>query len=303
MTDSGKAGPGYWTTREVAAYLRLHEKKIYQLVSEGRLPAARISGKWLFEKELVDRWVRERTVYPGAGVLAGLLDRVLVLQGSDDWLLDRALTAVRPALPQSLVSARVGSLAGLSLLEQGRAHLAGVHVEEPELRRAWAGEGPLSLLGLFRRQQGLMLAPGHEVGIRDLADVVSRGLRFALRQPGSGTHRLTERLLGEQGLSLEALQTVGPFVSHLESALAVRSGQAEAALGIRVAADQVGLPFVPLCEETFQLAVPARLFGEGPVAAMLERALDWLRGPGARAAAGYDLSPLGQLTLVPQPGG
>jgi excisionase family DNA binding protein len=292
----------------MAAYLRLHEKKIYKLVSEGRLPAARISGKWLFEKELVDRWVRERTVYPSHGVLAGLLDRVLVLQGSDDWLLDRALSAVRPALAQSLVSARVGSFGGLSLLEQGRAHLAGVHVEEGELRRAWSsgsieGAGPLSLLGLFGREQGLMLAPGRDAGIRDLADVVAQGLRFALRQPGSGTHRLTERLLAETGLSVEALRTVGPFVSHLESALAVRSGVAEAALGIRVAADQVGVPFVPLFEETFQLAVPARLFGEAPIAGALERLLHWLRGPAARSAPGYDFTPLGRLTLVGTPGG
>ena len=293
MSDSSK----FWTTREVAAYLRLHEKKIYKLVADKQLPAARVSGKWLFEKELVDRWVRERTVYPDRGVLAGLMDRMLVFQGSDDWLLDQALGTVRRAIPQSVVTARVGSLKGLSLVRQGRAHLAGVHVDEPDLRSAWSADEPLCLLGLFRRQQGLVVSEAAAT-VRDLADVVSRDLRFALRQPGSGTYRLTERLLTEAGLSLDALTTVGPYVSHLESALAVRSGLADAALVIRIAADLVGLPFVPLYEETFQLALPSRTFAESPVATMLERALDWLRGPLAKQALGYDLSPLGRLTVI-----
>jgi len=293
MSDSSP----YWTTREVAAYLRLHEKKVYKLVAEGKLPAARVSGKWLFEKELVDRWVRERTVYPDAGVLSGLLDRMLVFQGSDDWLLDKALSGIRGLLPQSLVSARVGSFRGLSLIRQGRAHLAGVHVDDAELRRAWSGDEALCLLGLFTRQQGLVVSPAAR-GVRDLSDVAAQNLRFALRQEGSGTYRLTERLLQDAGLSLAHLRTVGPYVSHVESALAVRGGLADAALVIRVAAELTGLPFVPLYEETFQLALPSRLFGEGPVAAMLERVLDWLRGPVARQALGYDLSPLGRLTLI-----
>jgi excisionase family DNA binding protein len=54
----------YLTTREVAAYLRLNEKKVYELVAQGQLPAARISGKWLFPKHLVDQWVERNTLYP-----------------------------------------------------------------------------------------------------------------------------------------------------------------------------------------------------------------------------------------------
>jgi putative molybdopterin biosynthesis protein len=69
----------YWTTKEVAKYLRLNEKKIYALVARGELPAARISGKWLFDKELIDAWIRQHTQLPEDGVMQALVDRLLVL--------------------------------------------------------------------------------------------------------------------------------------------------------------------------------------------------------------------------------
>ena len=93
----------YWTTKEVAGYLHLNEKKIYAMVAEGKLPAARISGKWLFEKDLVDAWIRQNTIHPPAGLLGHLVERLLVIQGSDDWLLERALGRLREALPTSVI--------------------------------------------------------------------------------------------------------------------------------------------------------------------------------------------------------
>ena len=79
----------YLTTREVARYLRLNEKKVYALVSEGQLPAARLSGKWLFPKHLIDQWVERKTVIPVSGLMGALLGEMIVIQGSDDWLFSR----------------------------------------------------------------------------------------------------------------------------------------------------------------------------------------------------------------------
>jgi putative molybdopterin biosynthesis protein len=83
--------PEYLTSSEVARYLRLNQKKIYALVTQGELPAARISGTWLFPKELVDEWLNSHTVNRSGGATDVLLDRVLVLQGSDDGLLSRVI--------------------------------------------------------------------------------------------------------------------------------------------------------------------------------------------------------------------
>jgi putative molybdopterin biosynthesis protein len=286
----------YWTTKDVARYLHLNEKKVYALVAAGQLPAARISGKWLFERNLVDRWIREHTTYPSTGVMSAVLDRLLVVQGSDDWLLDQVLDFLRDGLEVSVVSSRVGSLHGLQALRDGRAHLAGLHLDARNLKAALPVEPASYLFGLYRREQGLVVAPGHRRSVRSLAAVAEQGLRFAARQRASGTWKLTERLLAEAGIEPDGLDCVGPFSSHLEVALAVEQGQADAGLAIRVAAELAGVPFVPLREEEFQLAIPAAYFGHPTVVPALDLTLGFLRRRRrAGGAPGYSFTSLGRL--------
>jgi putative molybdopterin biosynthesis protein len=289
----------YWTTKEVAKYLRLNEKKIYAMVAAGELPAARISGKWLFDKELIDAWVSQHTRLPDVGMMQALVDRLFVLQGSDDWLLDQALGSLREQLDQAVVSARVGSFAGLEAIGRGRAHFAGIHVADADLPRAMRSGPPTYLVGLFGRQQVLVVGAKHKGAVQGVEDVVARGLRFAIRQPGSGTHRLTETLLKQAGHSLDELEAKGPYTSHLEVALAVAHGVADAGLVIQVAAELTRQVYVPLLEETYRLAIPAALFTQDTVARFLDRMLDWLDKRQPDQAPGYSFAPLGKLIAPP----
>ncbi len=289
----------YWTTQEVAKYLRLNQKKIYAMVAAGELPAARISGKWLFEKELIDAWVRQNTRLPDEGVMHALVDRLFVLQGSDDWLLDQALGSLRQQLDQAVVSARVGSFAGLDAIGRGRAHFAGIHVADSDLPRALAPGPPTYLVGLFERRQVLVVGAQHTDAVQSLEDVVERGLRFAIRQPGSGTHRLTETLLKKAGHGLDELNVDGPYSSHLEVALAVAHGAADVGLVIQVAADLTRQAYVPLLEETYRLAIPAALFTQDTVARFLDRLLNWFDKRRPDQAPGYSFAPLGKLMAPP----
>jgi excisionase family DNA binding protein len=288
--------PEYLTTKEVARYLRLNEKKIYAMVAAGKLPAARISGKWLFPKHLVDRWVEQRTVVPPADVLERLLDRMLVIQGSDDWLLNRAIEQFNQQAPDdyAVVSARLGSLAGLGALGRGQAHLATYHVGEDEARDALGRRGAHYGLTLFRREQGLIFDGARHPGIRDLADVAQRGLRFAERQPAAGTYHLVLDALTRLGLTREQLTRVGPFTTHLELALAVRAGRADAGVGIQVVAEQCGLDFAPLAQEPFKLAVPTGAMGHPRIV----RFFDYLQQnlPRVGSTTGYQLD--GRLELL-----
>ena len=275
----------YWTTKEVAAHLRLNEKKIYAMVAAGQLPAARISGKWLFEKELVDRWVRENTIQPTGGLMGALADKLLVVQ----WLLDKTLGEVRSQLDQAVATAPVGSFAGLAALASGHAHAAGIHVADEELGSALGGLPPTWLIGLFQRQQVLVLRRDLVDEVAGLEDVLERGLRFAARQPAAATWRLTQRLLTDVGLEPSRLTTVGPYDSHLGVALAVAGGEADAGVAIRIAAELTHLPCVPLFEETFRLAV------QPSIARFLERTLDHLDVQRRRNVPGYRFEPLGRL--------
>lgn len=288
----------YLTTREVARYLRLNEKKIYALVSEGKLPAARISGKWLFPKELIDQWVDDHTVRPPGSLMGAVLEQMVVVQGSDDWLFSRCTERFLGRREIPVVSAKVGSLAGVMAVDGGRAHLAGCHVDNRAVQSSLRGSGGLYLIHLFSREQGLMLDAERHPGVGGPADVARLGLRFADRQPLSGTHRLARRLFEADDVPFDELERCGPYTSHLEVALAVRNGQAGAGLGIRVAAELAGLDFVPLATEPFKLAVPAALASHPHMAAFLEFVFDDL-GIAARGGfAGYGFDKLGTMEAI-----
>jgi putative molybdopterin biosynthesis protein len=286
----------YWSTKEVAKYLRLNEKKIYTLAAAGQMPATRISGKWLFQKSLIDHWMSDNTVYPASMLLKNLLERLLVIQGSDDPLLERAFESIRASLGISIAYARVGSLLGLKAIRDEHAHLASFHVGKDDVRRQLATKHPCFLFGIANREQGLVLSKRYRGKIKKMKDLKGQNLRFAIRQKSSGTYRLMERLFSQSGLSTSRLSHQGPFYSHLEVALSVRSGLSDAGLCVRPAADQCGLHFVPLCEESFQLAIPQTYFGHPRVARFIERILDWFEKQERAGIPGYHFDNLGSVT-------
>jgi len=289
----------YMTTREVATYLRLNEKKVYDLVAKKQLPAARISGKWLFPKNLIDQWVGENTMYPPAGLMGAVLEDLVVVQGSDDWLLARASEHFQSQCTVPVVSTQVGSLAGLEAVGQGRAHLAGCHVGNAQVTQALHGQG-CCLLTLFERSQGLVLDRGLHPDITGLESLDGPSLRFARRQPKSGTHQLLQRLLGEAGLDDAELPGVGPFSSHLELALAIRRGEADVGLGTGLCAELCGLDFIELHTESYKLAVPLTFVSHPRLAAFLEFVLADLKATAAGGVTGYGFGELGHMEMMGQ---
>jgi excisionase family DNA binding protein len=287
----------YLTTREVAKYLRLNEKKIYDLVARGQLPAARISGKWLFPRHLVDEWVARNTVCPATGLLGAVLDELVVVQGSDDWLFTRASEHFQGEQNVPVVATRVGSLAGLAAVGAGRAHLAACHVENEQVEKSMAGQG-CYLITLCRRSQGLIYSRDRHPEISGPESLAGKGVRFADRQPLSGTYRLARKLLDEAGVDPEGFVLVGPFSSHLELALAIRRGEADVGMGTRLAAELCGLDFLELETEPFKLAVPLNFASHPRLAGFLEFVLDELKQAASRGVTGYSFEELGRMELV-----
>jgi putative molybdopterin biosynthesis protein len=287
----------YLTTKEVATYLRLNEKKVYDLVSRGQLPAARVSGKWLFPKHLVDQWVGQNTVYPATGVMGAVLEELVVVQGSDDWLFGRTAEHFQEERAVPVVSARVGSLAGLSAVSTGRAHLAGCHVENAQVEKATAGQG-CYLVTLFERRQGLIFDRERHPEIGGLESLSGSMLRFAERQPLSGTHQLTEQFLDRESVDTEGFEQIGPFSSHLELALSIRRGEADVGMGTQLAAELCGLDFVELDIESYKLAMPLPFAAHPRVAGFLEFVMEDLQAAAARGVSGYSFERTGRMETV-----
>ena len=287
------------TTREVAHYLRIKERKVYDLVQAGDIPCTRVTGKWLFPRHLVDLWIARGTRFPEmAAELARPSPAIVV--GSHDPLLEWALRESGAGL--ALLPG--GSLDGLERFARAEAMLCGLHVMDAEsgdynvhaVAQATAGLDAV-MIAWAVREQGLVLAPGNPLGLAAMADLAAPGVRVALRQPEAGSRILFNHLLAEAGLGPVDLETVAePFKSEADLALAVLEGKADAGLAVHAAAAQYRLDFVALQSERYDLLLRRRDYFEPPVQALLRFTRSDAFRERAREMAGYDVSGLGTVT-------
>jgi putative molybdopterin biosynthesis protein len=192
------------------------------------------------------------------------------------------------------------SLQALQAVGRGEAHLAGTHLLDPEtgvynvpFARHLLGTD-VQLITFAVWEQGLMLAPGNPHGIQHVGELARPDLRIANREAGSGARALMDAELARAGLKPTQLAGYSTVVqSHLAAAEAVAAGLADAAVGVRAAAQALGLAFVPLAQERYDLAIPARFFELAPVQALLETLTSPLFRLEVEALGGYDVSPMG----------
>jgi molybdate-binding protein len=221
----------------------------------------------------------------------------LRLAGSDDPGLDIVL---RGAGTDHVVTVGArGSFHGLTGLWRGTADAAAIHLQHRSgthnstfARTLLRGRQP-ALIHLWRREQGLLTPEGNPARLTGAADL--RGLQVARRQHGTGTRVLLDRLLTNAGIAPASL--TGPEAdSHLDVALAIATGQADAGLGVRAAATALDLGFTPVAWEDFDVVLPADAL---PAAEPLIAAL---RDPSLQATVsafgGYDLSRAGTVQLL-----
>jgi excisionase family DNA binding protein len=291
--------PDMMTTRDVAAYLRVKERKVYEMLGKGQIPATRVTGKWLFPKNLIDLWLMRGTEGPASETAPP----PPIVAGSQDPLLDWALRESG----SDLAMYACGSVAGLERLADGRAMAAGLHLRElggdadgaqyniTAIAKACGGQ-PLVAVNWAWRSQGLVVAPDNPLDIREIGDLAAKSLRVAYRQDGAGSAVLFRQLLDEAGMAADDLDLLAePAKSETELGLAVLEGEADAGLAIEAAARQLRLGFVELTTERFDIAVSRRDYFEAP----FQKLLDFTGSAKFRVRAeefgGYDISGVGKV--------
>ena len=289
----------YLNTDEAAAYLGIRERKLYELVANGVVPCSKVTGKWLFPRAALDRWI-EAGMAAQHGFIA--TDAPSIVGGSHDPLLEWALRRAGSGL--ALLS--VGSEAGLAKLAANEIAIAAVHMhaidDDDANVAAVATTQQLHdavLIAFTRREEGLLVAPGNPMALSSLSDAVGLKARFAARQPGAGAQLLLSKLLIADGLSLERLNLLpSTFSTGDDLAFAIRAGEADCGVATRAAASAHGLGFVPLAWEHFDLAMRRRTYFEPGVQALLSL----MRSPElhrhAEQLSGYDTSVAGSVRLT-----
>jgi putative molybdopterin biosynthesis protein len=253
----------------------------------------------------------------GSGLNAGAVVPVTMLRksrpentilavGSHDLALELLGVFIRRRMEDvSLSCANVGSMGGIMAIRNNEAHIAGVHLLDDKTGRynvAYAEKflpnSTWRLVHLAMRQQGLIVVPGNPKGIEGLSDLVRSDIAFINRQRGSGTRMLLDYELGKAGISYDQIVGYEKEVgTHMAVAASIMAGTADAGLGVQAASLALGLDFIPIAQEQYDLLLNFTADDE-----RLELIIDVLQSPEFRheveSLGGYDLSDAGKLIAV-----
>ena len=241
--------------------------------------------------------VRVRLYRPPAEI-----ERTIFAIGSHDMTLD-LLAQHLSMRGRRLVSANVGSLGGLVALRRGEAHLAGSHLLDPQTGeynlsyiRQYLPDVAVTLVEWVGREQGLLVRAGNPKGLTGLQDLIRPDVLFMNRQRGAGTKVLLDYHLARLGIRPEQVRGYDQEeFTHLAVAAAVASGRADCGLGVRAAAKALGLDFILVASEPYQLVIPTRFFEHALLHPLRQLMEDENFHHAVEGLPGYDVRAMGQI--------
>jgi putative molybdopterin biosynthesis protein len=232
------------------------------------------------------------------------VDRTILCTGSHDLSIGVLEDQLKRRDTQlRIATSNIGSLGGLHSIRRGETHIAGTHLLDPatgvynvpDIERVLPGS-PVVLVHCVKRQQGLLVPRGNPQEVSGIADLGRRDLRFINRQPGSGTRVLLDFKLTQLGIETSSIHGYHhEEFTHMAIAVAVASGLADTGLGILSAADALGLDFIPVGDEQYDLLM-LRSFYESSSGGVLLSALrsgDFKRA--VQRLGGYDTGATGEI--------
>ena len=295
------AGLHLLNTAEAADYLRIKERKLYELVAESAIPCTKVTGKWLFPRADLDRWLLAGMARPYGVVPA---EPPPIVGGSHDPLLQWALVESRAGLailPE-------GSESGYGRFLKGEVIAAAIHFHDLD---NLDGDGNVELVAkeptfydavlvhFCARDQGMLVAKGNPLGLGGIKDLKSTKLRLAVRPDGAGAQLLLIALLKRCGLTLGNLGKTLLAPTGPDIAQAIRAGHADAGIATRAVATAADLDFLPLVTERFDILMRQRDSYRPPLRTFFEIVSTPIFATRAAELGGLDVSRAGQIRWSP----
>jgi putative molybdopterin biosynthesis protein len=207
------------------------------------------------------------------------IENTILCTGSHDLaigVLEDQLKLQYPGL--KIAATNVGSLGGLLALQRGETHIAGTHLLDPETGtynipdiKKTIPQVPVVLVHLAQREQGILVRRGNPKSIAGLHDLSRKDCRFVNRQPGSGTRVLLDYELKRLRIDPASIRGYErEEFTHMAVGVAVASGLADAGLGVRAAAQALGIDFIPLANEQYDLLCLRRFYESGRGVQLME---------------------------------
>ncbi|MBT2693197.1 helix-turn-helix transcriptional regulator [Bacillus sp. ISL-55] len=250
-----------YTPDEIAAMLKISKHTVYELIKRGDLSAFKVGNKMRIEEIEFERYKASMSANPARTKDSRDL-HTLQLAGSHDFLVEQLVKYIAlEGTGLSITPSYIGSLEGLMMLYRGSADIAAVHLLDPAsqqynlpfIRQLFVHE-PITVMRLASREQGLIVAKGNPKNITGVNDLARNDVEIINRQKGAGTRFLLDSFLANEKLEPSAVKGyANEEWTHLGAAAHISRGTADAAFGIRCAASQLGLDFIPLTKEQFDL--------------------------------------------------
>ena len=288
----------YLSVKQAARYLQLNEKKIYHLANKGVIPATKITGKWMFPRELLDRWMLNSSHN-------GLLSDRLIIAGSDDPLLERVVAAYAMQIGnKALISySPTSTRLGLELLQAQRLDVCCMHwgpgnesdTRHPALLQHFSQHEHWVLIHGFKREHGLIVRPELLKHANEPSAFFDSKFRWVRRQRGSGTLRLQQETLSQYGKTASNLNTQVEALSEREAAAALNMNIADVTPGTQGVSKEFNQGFIGLGWESFDFALPRSIWFRHLFQDLIKQFKSHTMQHAAELLGGYDFADTGAL--------
>jgi len=296
------------TAAEAAKILKISKYTLYELVKRGEIPAHHIGRQLRIDPTVLERYLRgalsHADTLPPDSPSDTPVPPVIRFVGSHDPVVELLFEFLKHgAIPVEASISFKGSMDGLIALYRREAEISGAHLWDESsqdynlsfVKHVIPGES-VCLVNLVQREQGFIVAPGNPLHLETWEDITLEGLQFINRQKGSGTRLRLDAYLKSAKISPgQILGYEQEETTHSGVACLVASGQADVGLGVKAAAQRLGLGFVPLFQERYDLVC----LGETAKSPVWQQLLDVLRSPGFIQAIhqhnGYDTTLTGKI--------
>ena len=254
-----------YTPDEVAQIFQISKHTVYELIKRGELLAFKIGNKMRIEHTELERY-KENMKAPAkkrtdALNVSSMSTAPIRLSGSHDFLVEHFAKQAGSALNVQIQPSFIGSLEGLMMLYRGQCDIAAIHLLDPAsqeynlpfIHQLFVYE-EITVVRFAARQQGFIVAKGNPKSILDFTDLSRKDIQFVNRQKGAGTRFLLDSMLSNLGINPNKINGYGNEEwNHLSAASYINRGMADVAFGIQSAASHLGLDFMPVTQEKFDL--------------------------------------------------
>lgn len=304
--EGKKLSEQIFTAEEVANKLKISKHTVYELIKRGELVAYKVGNMMRIGERDFEEYKERMKTGPSHPTEQSEQHPVnaLNITGSHDFLVEQLIKFVnKPPAKIFLQPTYIGSLEGLMMLYRGQADVAAIHLLDPAsheynipfIKQLFVHE-PISLIRLAGREQGFIVQKDNPKNITDWQDLLRNDVTLISRQKGSGTRFLIDSYLAKEEINPADIKGYENVEwNHLATAAAVQRGAADVTVGIRSAAEQLGLQFIPISKEQFDLVFRWTEANKNNLQTLHETLLSKEFQSSLQQVAGYDFAETGKI--------